>query len=76
MKHEKSCGAVILKEKQVLVVQQVSGFYNYTKGHIEKGETEEETAIREVKEETNLDIKITKSMRFPISNDIRIDEKN
>lgn len=66
MKHEKSCGAVILKEKQVLIVQQASGFYNFPKGHMEKGETEEETAIREVKEEINLDIKINKSLRFSI----------
>lgn len=66
MKHEKSCGAVILKEKQVLIVQQASGFYNFPKGHMEKGETEEEAVIREVKEETNLDIKINNNMRFPI----------
>ena len=55
---EKSCGAIIFNEGKVLVVKQTSGFY------VEKGETEKETAIRETKEETGLDIKIISNKRY------------
>ena len=61
---EKSCGAIIFNENKVLVVKQTSGFYGFPKGHVEIGETEKETAIREVKEETGLDIKIISDKRY------------
>ncbi|MDD6388038.1 MAG: NUDIX domain-containing protein [Bacilli bacterium] len=61
---EKSCGAIIFNEGKVLVVRQISGFYGFPKGHVEIGETEKETAIREVKEETGLDIKIISDKRY------------
>ena len=64
MKKEKSCGAIIFNEGKVLVVKQTSGFYGFPKGHVEIGETEKETAIREVKEETGLDIKIISDKRY------------
>lgn len=58
MKYEKSCGAVVFDNDKVLVVKHRAGHVDFPKGHVEKGETEEETAIREVKEETNIDIAI------------------
>ena len=61
---EKSCGAIIFNEDKVLVVKQTSGFYGFPKGHVEIGETEKETATREVKEETGLDIKIISDKRY------------
>ena len=61
---EKSCGAIIFNEDKVLVVKQTSGFYGFPKGHVQIGETEKETAIREVKEETGLDIKIISDKRY------------
>ncbi len=61
---EKSCGAIIFNEGKVLVVKQTSGFYGFPKGHVEIGETEKETAIRETKEETGLDIKIISNKRY------------
>ena len=61
---EKSCGAIIFNEDKVLVVKQTSGFYGFPKGHVEIGETEKETAIRETKEETGLDIKIISNKRY------------
>lgn len=64
MKHEKSCGAVIIKNNKVLVLQQVAGHWGFPKGHVEKGETEVETAIREIKEETNLDVEINEKYRY------------
>lgn len=66
MKKEKSCGAIIINENKILVVKQKSGFYGFPKGHIEKNETEKMTAIREVKEETNIDIEIDDNLRFSI----------
>jgi len=57
------CQAVILKDSRILVLRQ----YNYKRqeeywmlpgGGLEDGETEAEGIIREIKEETNLDIEI------------------
>ncbi len=58
MKYEKSCGAVVFDNDKVLLVKHRAGHVDFPKGHVEKNETEEETAIREVKEETNIDIVI------------------
>ncbi len=64
MKYEKSCGAIIIKEGKVLLLQEVEGHWSFPKGHVENNETEIETVAREVKEETNLDIIIDKSKRY------------
>ena len=61
---EKSCGAIIINDNKVLMVKQRNGVVGFPKGHMEKGETEVETALREIKEETNLDVKIDESKRF------------
>ena len=61
---EKSCGAIIFNEGKVLVVKQTSGFYGFPKGHVEKDETYKQTAIREVKEECNIDIEIISDTYF------------
>jgi 8-oxo-dGTP pyrophosphatase MutT (NUDIX family) len=58
MKKVKSCGCIIIENNKVLLIQQKKGNWGFPKGHVEKNETEYETAIREVKEETNLDVKI------------------
>lgn len=68
MTYEKSCGAIIFNNKnEVLLIQQNSGNWGFPKGHMEKGETEIQTAIREIKEETNLDIQIDNSYRYELS---------
>ena len=64
MKYERSCGAVIFDGDKVLVIQQVKGHWGFPKGHVEDGETEVETAIREIKEETNLDVQIDETHRY------------
>ena len=64
MKEEKSCGAIVVKDGQVLIIKQNRGFYGFPKGHMEVNETEQETAIREVKEETNIDIVINSKYRY------------
>ena len=64
---EKSCGAIIymIKGRQplFLLIQQRAGHYGFPKGHVEKNETEIETARREIKEETNLDVNINTNFR-------------
>lgn len=67
MKQEKSCGAVIVENGKVLLVHQTNDFWSFPKGHIEGNETEPETAIREVKEETGLNVVIDESKRFELS---------
>lgn len=67
MKKEKSCGIVVFNEDKVLLVFHNLGHYGIPKGHVEKGETEEETAVREVKEETNCDAKIIPGFREVIT---------
>lgn len=63
LRPEKSCGAIIIHNGKTLLVHQTNNFWSFPKGHIESGETEAEAAIREVKEETNLDIDIDESTR-------------
>ena len=73
-KKEKSCGIVVFDDNnRVLIVKQCKGHYGFPKGHVEEGETEEETAIREVKEETNCDAKIIDGFRFKYSYIVRKD---
>lgn len=51
---EKSCGAVIYKKDgkftHYLIVKYSAGHWSMVKGHVEKNETEKQTAIREIKE--------------------------
>ena len=67
MKKEKACGTIIIDKDKVLLINQKQGFYGFPKGHVEGKETEVETAIRETKEETNLDVVVDESKRFEIS---------
>ena len=64
MKHEKSCGCIIIKDGKVLLIKQTSGAWGFPKGHVEGNETELQTAAREVKEETNIDVKIDETKRY------------
>ena len=67
MNKEKSCGAVVFRQNEnellYLIVMHNKGHFSFPKGHVEKGETEEETAIREIKEETNIDVEIDSGFR-------------
>lgn len=58
--YENSCGAIVFNEntEKILLVKMHNGNWGFPKGHIENNETKEETAIREVREETNVNIKI------------------
>ena len=63
-KREKACGCIIIDDGKVLLVQQHQGFWGFPKGHVENGETEIQTAIREVKEETNIDVIPDENKRY------------
>ncbi len=68
MKNEKSCGGIVeLNGKILLVQQKKSGNYGFPKGHILPEESEVDAAIREVKEETNIDIEIDSKKRYSLS---------
>lgn len=67
MKKEKSCGTICINNGKVLIIKQMQGFYGFPKGHVEIGETEVETAIRETKEETNIDVVVDENLRFSLS---------
>jgi 8-oxo-dGTP pyrophosphatase MutT (NUDIX family) len=57
MEHEKSCGAVIFRvgdATEYLLLHYDAGHWDFVKGHVEKGESEEATVKREILEETGL----------------------
>lgn len=64
---EKSCGTIIIDDNKVLIIKQKQGFYGFPKGHMEKNETEVETAIRETKEETNIDVLTDETKRYSLN---------
>lgn len=61
---EKCCGCIVIKENNVLLIKQNEGHWGFPKGHVEENETEIETATREVKEETNLDVEVDSNKRY------------
>lgn len=68
MKQEKSCGAICYLYKNgqplILVIRHRYGrHWAFPKGHVEEGETEEQTAVREVQEETGAHIAIRPGYR-------------
>lgn len=83
---EKSAGAVVFRvgdDKTYYLLLHYPGmrhsksYWDLPKGHLEKGETEEETAKREVKEETGLiDIKIVPGFKEVIKYFFKWEEKN
>jgi len=61
---EKSCGAVVFREMpgkagkishSYLLLHYSAGHWDLPKGHVEAGESEEETARREIREETGIE---------------------
>lgn len=71
MKKEKSCGAVVFTKKNnktlFLLIQHKKGdHWDFPKGHVEKGETERQTALREINEETGLEVTLLEGFRSVI----------
>ena len=67
--YEKSCGAVVYRYSgregiKILLVKNHNGkCWTFPKGHIEKNESEKQTALREIKEETGLSVIIEPNFR-------------
>lgn len=70
MIHEKSCGAVVYtrinEEIRYLIVQMQLGHFGFPKGHVERNETEVQTALREIKEETGINANINPDFRTSV----------
>ena len=70
MADEKACGVIIYKNenntRKYVIIRGVGlyqGYYGFPKGHMEPGETEIMTAIREVFEETAVQVHIDSKFR-------------
>ena len=68
---EKSCGAITYKIVDgiyyFLIEKMNRGHFSLPKGHVEENETEIQTAYREIKEETNLDVIIDDKFKETIT---------
>ena len=72
MLHEKSCGAIVYRRFhgniEILLIKHInSGHWSFPKGHVESDETETETARREIKEETSIDVMIDPTFRETVT---------
>lgn len=68
MLHEKSCGGIVYRKyhgnTEILLIKHInSGHWSFPKGHVEQGETEIQTAKREIKEETGMDVMVDPTFR-------------
>jgi len=58
MPYERSAGAIIFyktgKKIEYLLIQYTGKYWDFPRGHVEKGESDKEAARREIKEETGL----------------------
>lgn len=53
--HERSAGGVVVRGGEILLIAVAGGQrWQLPKGHVEEGESERETAVREVREETGV----------------------
>lgn len=71
MKKEKSCGALVYRIVEdrlelLLLRHRHGGHWSFPKGHVEGNETEVQTALREVQEETGLVITLEEGFRHAV----------
>ena len=66
--YEKSCGAVVFTKTsdgiRYVIIRSLTGYFGFPKGHTEKNETEEQTALREIREETGLEVQLIPGFRY------------
>ena len=67
MKMEKSCGGVVFTrengEVRYVIIRHRTGHCGFPKGHMESGETEAQTALREIREEVGLNCMLLEGFR-------------
>lgn len=68
IKYEFSAGGVVLNDQNKVLVIKTKNLknqivYTFPKGHIEKNETSQQAALREVKEETGVEAEIIKKIK-------------
>ncbi|MFC1600172.1 bis(5'-nucleosyl)-tetraphosphatase [Patescibacteria group bacterium] len=52
--NEKSCGILIVHDEDFLLLHYPQGHWDFVKGHVEPDESETETALRELEEESGI----------------------
>ena len=72
MVYEKSCGALVVRREEdnyyiLMIRHKAGGNRSFPKGHMEEGETEYATALREVMEETSSRIAIVSDFRSTVT---------
>ena len=67
MNREHSCGAVVYTVEggrvKYVLIKSVKGAFGFPKGHMEAGETETQTALREICEEVGLNVRLIDGFR-------------
>ncbi len=67
MSYEYSCGAVVFTRAgggiRYVIIRSLEGIYGFPKGHMEPGETEEQTALREIREEVGVNVRLIPGFR-------------
>jgi len=71
MYSEKSCGAVIYRKisgyvEFLCISDRNDGHWGFPKGHVERDENDEETAVREVYEETGLQVMLINGFKVSV----------
>lgn len=83
MQYEKSCGAIVFtrekNEIRYVITLSTGGDYGFPKGHMEEGEDERTTALREIREEVCLVPTILEGFRmedaYPLPNKSGVGKK-
>lgn len=78
--YHRSCGAIIFRRdrdriRYLLVFQRGSHTWSFPKGHMERGETEEATALREVREEVGMNVRLFNGFRGEATYSVGVGEK-
>ena len=76
MQYEKSCGGIVFTrnndEIRYVIIQHMGGHWGFPKGHVESGESETDTALREIREETGVSAQLLEGFRieeqYPLPN--------